>query len=53
MELDAIDPVVPPAPSVNVPPLIVVAPVYVFAFDKVSVPVPTFVSPPPKLITPE
>ena len=47
------DEIEPLPDKASVPALIVVAPVYVFAPDNVSVPVPTFVSPPPKLITPE
>ena len=47
---DAIDPTPDKA---SVPALIVVEPVYVFKPDRVSVPVPTFARPPPKLITPE
>ena len=42
-------PNVPPVPTVNVPALTIVPPVYVFAPVNVSVPVPTLVSPPPTL----
>ena len=34
------------APLVNIPPFIVVGPLYVFATDSVNVPGPTFVRPP-------
>src|SRR6185437_13331666 len=47
----AIDPVVPPLPSCNVPPLITVPRVYVFAPVSVSVP-PEIVRPPLPLMTP-
>ena len=39
--------------TLNVPALIVVAPVYVLAFERTTVPAPVFVIPYPPLITPD